>query len=174
MRIIRRFSDHDIVGGPDEWLVYVNRHGARGVLVDDRGYVGMMYMSAVHLYKLPGGGIEDGERPEDAFLREILEETGYAAEIVRELGDIEEHKNRNAFLQRSSCFVAKALSRSRNATLSESETALGMTLRWMPLNEALAVMRDAFPNTDDYSAKFMILRDTTILEVYKSGLDTPL
>ena len=35
---------------------------------------------------LPGGGIEHGEHPYDGVVREIEEETGYLAEVVRLLG----------------------------------------------------------------------------------------
>jgi 8-oxo-dGTP diphosphatase len=37
-------------------------------------------------YDLPGGGLEPGEPPEEAIIREVLEETGLDASIVRKLG----------------------------------------------------------------------------------------
>ncbi len=41
----------------------------------------------VPVWVLPGGGIDDGERPEDAALREAKEETGIDVSIVRKVGE---------------------------------------------------------------------------------------
>lgn len=163
MQLIKKITDYDIVGDAPEVLDTISRYGARGVLVDDGCNVAMMYMSKTNLYKLPGGGVDEDEDSEDAFLREIQEETGYEADIIHKLGYIEEHKKRNDFMQLSYCYIAKAGKR-QNTMLSESEEQLGMVVKWMTLNKAIEVMNDSSIICDDYSDRFMILRDKTILE----------
>lgn len=101
MRLIRRITDSDVLGGVPELMSFISRHSSRGVLIDNKLNVAMMYMAQLNLYKLPGGGIEEGENAKEAFLREIKEETGYDAEIFHELGYIEEHKKRNDYMQYS-------------------------------------------------------------------------
>jgi len=43
------------------------------------------YRFGRYIYELPGGGIEEGETPEDAALRELQEECGLVGTIVRPL-----------------------------------------------------------------------------------------
>ncbi|NOU91599.1 NUDIX domain-containing protein [Paenibacillus sp. LMG 31460] len=164
MQLIKRITDSDILGGAPEFMDHISRYGSRGVLVDNMLNVAMMYMSKSKLYKLPGGGIDEGENTDVAFLREIKEETGYEAEIIHELGYIEEHKKCNNFMQFSYCYIAKAHNNASKTNLSESEIQLGMVVKWMPLDKALEVMNCSALNCNDYSTKFMILRDMTILE----------
>jgi len=134
MKLIRRITDRDIVGGPSELLKSVSRYASRGVLIDDQMNIAMMYMSESNLYKLPGGGIEDKETIDQSFIREIREETGYEAEFVHELGYIEEHKSRNDFMQISFCWIANARRKIGSVQLSDSEKQLGLTVHRMSLD----------------------------------------
>lgn len=164
MQLIKRITDSDIIGDFPSLMETVSRYGSRGVLIDDELNVAMMYMSNLNLYKLPGGGVNEGEDRKKAFLREIREETGYEAEILHELGYIEEHKKRNDYFQLSYCFIAKTRNDPIPAMLTKEEKQLGMTVKWMKLDAALQRMNNLEINCDDYSTKFMLLRDRTILE----------
>ena len=62
------------------------RLGAYGVLRDDNGRVLLQHMTAVSQlpdsWWLPGGGVEHGEHPADAVVREFAEETGLDVEVA--------------------------------------------------------------------------------------------
>ncbi len=63
------------------------RVAAYGVIVDDgRILLAHWNEGGRSGWTLPGGGIDPGEDPADAVVREIAEETGYAAEAVGLLG----------------------------------------------------------------------------------------
>lgn len=165
MQLIVKLTDHDVAGGAPDLIDSVSRYAARGVLLDHGNQAAMMYMSRLDLYKLPGGGIEEGESREAAFLREIKEETGFDAAILHELGSIEEHKSRNRFMQMSYCYIARSQGENAAGTaLSGKEMELGMETRWMPMAEAIDRMKRAAQDRQDYSTRFMILRDRMILE----------
>lgn len=53
----------------------------------DRNAVLLIQRRDVPIWVLPGGGIETGESPEGAIIREILEETGFAVKADRWVGD---------------------------------------------------------------------------------------
>lgn len=60
-------------------------HGAV-MLVFDADRVLMQLREDFRVWSFPGGGIEPGERWEEAARREVLEETGYEVAFVREVG----------------------------------------------------------------------------------------
>ena len=54
--------------------------------------------------ELPAGAIEDGESPEQAAARELLEETGYSAAAISRLGEVAP----NAAFQHNRCYTVLA------------------------------------------------------------------
>ena len=63
------------------------RNSARSVIIRD-GKVAMVHSMKYDYYKFPGGGIENGECPIDAMIRETREEAGLTVipETIREYG----------------------------------------------------------------------------------------
>lgn len=54
---------------------------------NDRSQILAIKRRDVPVWVLPGGGIDDGEQPDDAVIREALEETGLQVVIKRKTGE---------------------------------------------------------------------------------------
>lgn len=86
---------------------------------------------------LPKGHPDPGESPEAAALREVREETGLEAEILRALGEVSYRYQRSGrtIMKTVRYFLMAATGGSLDDHDHEVETA-----RWMPLDEALAAL----------------------------------
>ena len=75
MNLIARITDEDIgeVAVNTESEKSKIRRGARGIVVRDDGKIAVFNKANKNEYKLPGGGLEGNETPEEAFKREVLE-----------------------------------------------------------------------------------------------------
>jgi 8-oxo-dGTP diphosphatase len=71
-------------GNPDPDITYVERLSAYGVILNESGAVALV--KTPDGYFLPGGGAHTSETAEEALRREIVEETGYAPVILRDIG----------------------------------------------------------------------------------------
>lgn len=71
----------------DQCTHTVVRNSARSIIIKD-GKVAMIRSLEHDVYEFPGGGIEKGETPVEAMIRETMEETGLSVipESVKEFG----------------------------------------------------------------------------------------
>lgn len=94
------------------------------ILDETRSQVLLVKRRDIPVWVFPGGGIDPRETPEQAALREALEETGFHVEIVRKVA---EYETVNRFTQPTHFFEAKIVSGS--ATLGEES----QEVRFFPL-----------------------------------------
>jgi len=95
MRIIRKFGMYLSLSliGTMHAIRYWTRlssdpiQGVRVILVQDRKVLLVSHWYAPWAWTLPGGGVDKKEKPEDAAIREVKEETGFVVtSIAGEIG----------------------------------------------------------------------------------------
>ncbi len=80
------------------------RNSARSVIIKGKR-VAMVHSVKYDYYKFPGGGIEDGESPVDAMIRETREESGLIVkpDTVKEYGYV--HRIEKSYMSETECFI---------------------------------------------------------------------
>lgn len=166
MKILRIINPDKI--SEVEVLKLKPRLSSRGVVFNKDNSIALLHVSKHTYYKLPGGGIEEGEDSREAFRRECIEEIGFDVEIVEELGSIIEYRSQFEIIQTSFCYTAKVIGERKETAFTEHEVSQGFEEPiWLPLNEALKLVSESNPN--DYEGVFIKERDTLILETAKSN-----
>ena len=172
MELTYKLTDKDIGEKVVEMKDPKLRLGARGIVIREDGKIAIFNKSNKNEYKLPGGGLEGDEKPEDAFKREVLEETGCEIEIIENLGTTEEYKSLNNFKQISYIFVGKVLKDTHKLNIIKKESDEGARLVWETPERALELITECYDKlvasdySSVYSTKFVVLRDRKILKRY--------
>lgn len=172
MDLICKITDKDIGEKMTNMENPKLRLGARGILIRNDGKIAIFNKSNKNEYKLPGGGLEGDEKPEEAFKREVLEETGCEVEIIANMGTTEEYKSQNNFKQISYVFIGKVVKDTQHLNVTKKEQDEGAKLLWEEPNKALELIKGCYnkliaSNYETvYSTKFIVLRDSKILEKY--------
>ncbi|MDI3329625.1 MAG: NUDIX domain-containing protein [Micrococcus sp.] len=116
------------------------RVGAYGVIVQDGTLLLSLWQGPREaIWTLPGGGLELGEQPEQACLREIEEETGYTARLDGLLGVISRtidaehrtHHRQRALLAVQVLYRAEIVS----GRLRPEVGGSSVDAAWIPLDE---------------------------------------
>jgi 8-oxo-dGTP pyrophosphatase MutT (NUDIX family) len=109
------------------------------VLSDDRAEVLLSwrhrFVSDTWNFELPGGLVEDGEPPERTIAREILEETGYSAESIKQLVTFEPMIGMVSSPHH--VFLAEGVTRVAEPTEDDEGS-----YEWVPMSEVPALIRD--------------------------------
>ncbi len=152
----------------DDMPVY-ERTGVRAVIMRD-GKVAMQ-RSRKGIYKLPGGGMEEGESEIDALEREVEEETGFLIDrdTVKEVGEILElredvYKKGQKFIQHSLIYTCDIREEMGKLHMTDSEVALGFMPVWVTIDEIIE-------NNSKVCTQAWQERDTLFLKWFRQSLN---
>lgn len=142
---------------------YTTRIAARAIVLDNEGRMALMKVGLHNYYKLPGGGVDEGEDIETGLRREIREEVGCDIEIAGEIGKVIEYRGRFSLMQESYNFIARVVGEKGIPELTQQEREQGFEPVWVSPAEALALIQENHPDDSQYSARFMVQRDSAIV-----------
>ena len=139
------------------------RHAARAIVLNTKGEVALLKVNTYGYHKLPGGGVESGEDMELALERELLEEIGCRAEVIGEVGEIIEYRDKWSLKQISHCYLAKQIGVSQSPSFTQSEIDEGFEIVWAnTIDTAIDLLEQDQPQ--NYDGLFIQRRDTQLLK----------
>lgn len=157
MRVLKVIHDQEPAPQPDT----NERSAARGILFDEFGMIPLLYVSKYNYHKLPGGGLEVNENPEQALKREALEEVGCKIEPKQPLGRIIEYRGLWNMKQISDAYLGTITAKG-SPQLTPKENDEGFVTVWQTLEQAIETLANDQPQ--NYEGLFIQQRDLAFLK----------
>ena len=150
------------------------RHSARCINIKN-GLVAMVHSIKYDYYKFPGGGIEEGERRENAMMREAREEAGLVVipGSVKEYGYVHriqksDHDDADYFVQDNYYYVCDVEESIQAQVLDEYEAEEQFTLEYVDPDKAVFVNRNGNHGPAGHAMRDVELeREARVLELLK-------
>ncbi|GAB1311846.1 hypothetical protein MFIFM68171_02056 [Madurella fahalii] len=136
-----------VLGSRQLGMQYTKRSSVRAVVTSSDGRVLIVKAHKENYYKLPGGGIEEGESHRETAEREVFEETGSRVSLQGSLFAMSE-EFRHHLHQFSYCYRASLLEDTGKPELTEEEVDDGLCHEWVPLDKALEIMASVEPTSE--------------------------
>ncbi len=142
------------------------RAASRGVVLRN-GKMLASHAARGDVWMIPGGGVEKGETPEEAVVREVREETGYIVCPVRQFLTISEYYEGARY--DSHYFLCEIVGEGETA-LTEAERTAGLEAVWENADQ----LTERFSHHADYAAsdeekRGIYLREWTALRALFDG-----
>lgn len=146
----------------EEVSTYRTREAARAVVFDADGKIALLHVIKKNYYKLPGGGLDEGEDVMTALRRECQEEIGCDVEVIGEIGSIIEYRKIFTLKQTSYCYVAKVVGEKGKPNFTGSEVEDGFKEVWLSYDDAEHALAESSA-TDYEGSSYIVPRDVLLL-----------
>lgn len=139
------------------------RKSARGILLNDKNEVSLQFVSKHGYYKLPGGGVDEGESTKETLQREIMEEVGCDSEVEHELGITIEYRNKFDLLHISYGYITKVKGKIGKPSYEQGEIDDGFKPIWATIEDSIKLVKK-YKVSDHYSGSFIVERELVFLK----------
>ncbi|MDD3648316.1 MAG: NUDIX domain-containing protein [Candidatus Dojkabacteria bacterium] len=166
MILLAEITDKDFDSGfiDDPKRKYIFRRAARCVVFTEKGEIGVISARKDKYYKIPGGGVEQGEDIISALKREIMEESGCECDEFKGLGVIIDQRSvldeQYGLVQLSYGYVSK-LNVQGKPQFTKREQNEAFEFQWVQQKDALKLFERN--EVEDYHVKFIQKRDGIFL-----------
>lgn len=147
------------------------RPSVRGVIIKN-GKIAMMHSLKYDYYKLPGGGIEEGEELRDTLVREVKEESGLVVkkDTIKEFGyvrRIEKGMFEDIFMQENYYYLCDVEDDVSSQELDDYEAEEGFTLEFVTPEHAINVnnIGDHKEKVEKQTFTGMLTRENRVLQM---------
>ncbi len=145
---------------------YGLRKASRGIVMDAKWRVALIYVARHNYYTLPGGGIDD-DNYKSALKREIKEELGFSVRIGKLVGRVETYMPRWSQRQVDQAYLAYITGKSVASQPTAFEQNEGHRVIWLPsLDAAIACLESSKPQNLD--GRLIKVRELTLLRHARS------
>ncbi|MCF0117384.1 MAG: NUDIX hydrolase [Bacilli bacterium] len=118
------------------------REVARAILLNEKNEIALIHINRDDIFgnceyfETPGGGIDEGETPEEAVVREVHEEIGCICEVISKLGVVDDFYNLINRENISHYYLCQFVKEAHTHRL-DYEKAWFEDVVWVPLKEAI-------------------------------------
>lgn len=144
------------------------RNSARSIIIKGKK-AAMVYSARYNYYKFPGGGIENGENPAEAMIRETREESGLVVlpDTVKEYGYVRriqrsDRDETECFIQDNYYFLCETADEVVSQELDDYEAKEIYTLEYVEPDVAIGKNRRVMQGPHN---RMMLEREARVLEL---------